>query len=104
MSSCSRKVVAGSTMSAIAAVRSEEHTSELQLQSNLVCRLLLGKKNASDAILPLHLHRHSFALTRMARKPTARILNGAVTLGGSLEAAVDSTAASPGPTLFLPHL
>src|SRR2546430_10309514 len=27
------------------AVRSEEHTSELQSQSNLVCRLLLEKKN-----------------------------------------------------------
>src|SRR5256886_6665917 len=29
------------------AMRSEEHTSELQSQSNLVCRLLLEKKNAS---------------------------------------------------------
>src|SRR2546430_12684900 len=28
--------------------RSEEHTSELQSQSNLVCRLLLEKKNASS--------------------------------------------------------
>src|SRR2546430_14424620 len=28
-----------------ACVRSEEHTSELQSQSNLVCRLLLEKKN-----------------------------------------------------------
>src|SRR2546427_5000223 len=28
--------------------RSEEHTSELQSQSNLVCRLLLEKKNSSD--------------------------------------------------------
>src|SRR2546430_12025367 len=28
--------------------RSEEHTSELQSQSNLVCRLLLGKKKESD--------------------------------------------------------
>src|SRR2546430_13704078 len=27
--------------------RSEEHTSELQSQSNLVCRLLLGKKKNS---------------------------------------------------------
>src|SRR2546430_10268337 len=27
--------------------RSEEHTSELQSQSNLVCRLLLEKKNSS---------------------------------------------------------
>src|SRR2546430_10080701 len=29
-------------------VRSEEHTSELQSQSNLVCRLLLEKKNRND--------------------------------------------------------
>src|SRR2546430_12940072 len=28
-------------------MRSEEHTSELQSQSNLVCRLLLEKKNIS---------------------------------------------------------
>src|SRR2546430_7702515 len=28
--------------------RSEEHTSELQSQSNLVCRLLLEKKNTSS--------------------------------------------------------
>src|SRR2546430_3262342 len=33
--------------------RSEEHTSELQSQSNLVCRLLLEKKTLnSPAILP----------------------------------------------------
>src|SRR5256886_1704754 len=32
--------------------RSEEHTSELQSQSNLVCRLLLEKKN--NLIIPLH--------------------------------------------------
>src|SRR5256886_12327765 len=28
--------------------RSEEHTSELQSQSNLVCRLLLEKKNSEE--------------------------------------------------------
>src|SRR5688572_30861062 len=33
------------TLGARAARRSEEHTSELQSQSNLVCRLLLEKKN-----------------------------------------------------------
>src|SRR5688572_31661255 len=33
---------------AIASVRSEEHTSELQSQSNLVCRLLLEKKNKKN--------------------------------------------------------
>src|SRR2546430_12690583 len=30
--------------------RSEEHTSELQSQSNLVCRLLPGKKNSTRAL------------------------------------------------------
>src|SRR2546430_9718633 len=30
---------------ALPSLRSEEHTSELQSQSNLVCRLLLEKKN-----------------------------------------------------------
>src|SRR2546430_11810723 len=35
--------------------RSEEHTSELQSQSNLVCRLLLEKKNTSlHPRLPFH--------------------------------------------------
>src|SRR5438270_9782391 len=32
--------------------RSEEHTSELQSQSNLVCRLLLEKKNTMTKLLP----------------------------------------------------
>src|SRR2546427_8441188 len=35
---------AGAYHSALRARRSEEHTSELQSQSNLVCRLLLEKK------------------------------------------------------------
>src|SRR2546430_6617472 len=42
--------------------RSEEHTSELQSQSNLVCRLLLEKKNETlpvlhDPITSVHRHR-----------------------------------------------
>src|SRR2546430_10673320 len=31
--------------------RSEEHTSELQSQSNLVCRLLLEKNNVAGAVV-----------------------------------------------------
>src|SRR2546430_6074578 len=41
----------------VGAGRSEEHTSELQSQSNLVCRLLLEKKKPQldDAVIaPLH--------------------------------------------------
>src|SRR2546427_2131379 len=34
------------------ALRSEEHTSELQSQSNLVCRLLLEKKKSAPASRP----------------------------------------------------
>src|SRR5256886_9730519 len=33
--------------------RSEEHTSELQSQSNLVCRLLLDKKKNLKTLLPM---------------------------------------------------
>src|SRR2546430_14996595 len=36
--------------------RSEEHTSELQSQSNLVCRLLLEKKKESRLYLRLNLY------------------------------------------------
>src|SRR2546430_5826809 len=39
-----------------APVRSEEHTSELQSQSNLVCRLLLEKKNTHKLETPLSNH------------------------------------------------
>src|SRR5438270_3518545 len=38
-------------ISTCTASRSEEHTSELQSQSNLVCRLLLEKKNQPRASL-----------------------------------------------------
>src|SRR2546430_3495563 len=40
--------------------RSEEHTSELQSQSNLVCRLLLEKKNkksSKEASAQRHIYR-----------------------------------------------
>src|SRR2546430_12642962 len=47
--------------------RSEEHTSELQSQSNLVCRLLLEKKkkktNSSHNYLRLHkCYRHTMPI------------------------------------------
>src|SRR2546430_5558419 len=60
------------------AARSEEHTSELQSQSNLVCRLLLEKKkkhtNHAELVRVVHLLpllliglRESIAATRAAR-------------------------------------
>src|SRR5688572_32730141 len=41
---------------AVGDLRSEEHTSELQSQSNLVCRLLLEKKNTADKTNQTLLH------------------------------------------------
>src|SRR2546427_4790930 len=40
-------------------IRSEEHTSELQSQSNLVCRLLLEKKKKTITIMTWILQPHS---------------------------------------------
>src|SRR2546430_7580829 len=43
-------------------LRSEEHTSELQSQSNLVCRLLLEKKKKTkSAKIYIHLHTQYLA-------------------------------------------
>src|SRR5688572_31420480 len=39
----------GQAVSVVRSLRSEEHTSELQSQSNLVCRLLLEKKNQKNS-------------------------------------------------------
>src|SRR5262249_57123159 len=40
---------ASSSATRVQNLRSEEHTSELQSLTNLVCRLLLEKKNAPDS-------------------------------------------------------
>src|SRR2546430_8708532 len=51
--------------------RSEEHTSELQSQSNLVCRLLLEKKKKSN-------HSHCFSnKTPQPFPSTTRLLHHA---------------------------
>src|SRR5438034_7190366 len=42
-------VFEGCVRDAMRPVRSEEHTSELQSHSDLVCRLLLEKKNTDDS-------------------------------------------------------
>src|SRR5688572_32763903 len=53
-------------------VRSEEHTSELQSQSNLVCRLLLEKKNKNHKTSPTYSTKLtcSYAQHMFARHPT----------------------------------
>jgi FtsP/CotA-like multicopper oxidase with cupredoxin domain len=60
-------------------------------------------RNASDDIHPLHLHRHSFELTRIGGKPMAGVIKDVVMLGGFQELAFDFVADNPGPTLFHCH-
>ena len=65
-------------------------------------RLLM--RNASDDIHPMHLHRHSFELTRVGGKATAGVIKDVAMLGGYQEMEVDFTADNPGRTLFHCHM
>jgi len=66
-------------------------------------RYRLKFRNASDDIHPLHLHRHSFELTRVGGKATAGVMKDVAMLGGFQELEFDFVADNPGPTLFHCH-
>ena len=66
-------------------------------------RYRLQFRNASDDIHPLHLHRHSFELTRIHGKPTSGVIKDVVMLGGYQECAFDFAADNPGDTLLHCH-
>jgi len=48
----------------------------------------------------MHLHRHSFELTRIAGKPTAGVIKDVAMIGAFQEMSVDFTADEPGLSLF----
>jgi FtsP/CotA-like multicopper oxidase with cupredoxin domain len=66
-------------------------------------RYRIRMRNASDDIHPIHLHRHSFELTKLAGKSTSGVMKDVVMVGGYQEVEVDFTAANPGLTLFHCH-
>jgi FtsP/CotA-like multicopper oxidase with cupredoxin domain len=66
-------------------------------------RYRIRMRNASDDIHPIHLHRHSFEITKLAGKTTAGVLKDVVMLGGYQEAEIDFVADNPGLTLFHCH-
>ncbi len=66
-------------------------------------RYRIHLQNASDDIHPVHLHRHSFELTKLAGKSTAGIFKDVVMLGGYQEVEIDFVADNPGLTLFHCH-
>src|SRR2546430_8302552 len=64
--------------------RSEEHTSELQSQSNLVCRLLLEKKKTtSDYVAALRASRGNLGDRHVNRALQASYLNGSQLAGAA---------------------
>ncbi|MGA2451580.1 MAG: multicopper oxidase domain-containing protein [Polyangiaceae bacterium] len=66
-------------------------------------RYRLKFRNASDDVHPLHLHRHSFELTRIGGKATSGVIKDVVMLGGFQELEFDFVADNPGLTLFHCH-
>lgn len=66
-------------------------------------RYRLKFRNASDDIHPLHLHRHSFELTRIGGRATAGVIKDVVMLGGFQETEFDFVADNPGLSLFHCH-
>jgi FtsP/CotA-like multicopper oxidase with cupredoxin domain len=66
-------------------------------------RYRLKFRNASDDMHPLHLHRHSFELTRISGKSTTGVIKDVVMLGGFQELELDFVADNPGLTLFHCH-
>jgi len=66
-------------------------------------RYRIRMSNASDDIHPIHLHRHSFELTKVAGKVTSGVMKDVVMLGGYQEAEIDFVADNPGLTLFHCH-
>jgi len=67
-------------------------------------RYRLHMRNASDDLHPMHLHRHSFEITRIGGKATSGIMKDVVMLGGFQEIEVDFTADNPGLSLFHCHM
>ena len=66
-------------------------------------RYRIRMRNGSDDIHPIHLHRHSFELTRIAGQPTSGVVKDVVMLGGYQETEIDFVANNPGLTLFHCH-
>jgi FtsP/CotA-like multicopper oxidase with cupredoxin domain len=67
-------------------------------------RYRLRMRNATDDVHPMHLHRHSFELTRIAGAPTAGVIKDVAMVGPFQEMEVDFTANQPGLSLFHCHM
>jgi FtsP/CotA-like multicopper oxidase with cupredoxin domain len=67
-------------------------------------RYRLRMRNGTDDVHPMHLHRHSFELTRIAGAQTAGVIKDVAMVGPFQEMEVDFTADQPGLSLFHCHM
>ncbi|HSZ64039.1 MAG TPA: multicopper oxidase domain-containing protein [Terriglobales bacterium] len=76
-------------------------TDAIHVRANTRYRLRFD--NQTDEAHPVHLHRHSFEVTRFAGKATAGVMKDVVVVPARKQVEVDFTADNPGPTLFHCH-
>jgi FtsP/CotA-like multicopper oxidase with cupredoxin domain len=76
-------------------------TDPIRVRANARYRLRFD--NQSNEAHPVHLHRHTFELTRFAGKATAGVRKDVVVVPAMKQVEVDFTADNPGPTLFHCH-
>jgi FtsP/CotA-like multicopper oxidase with cupredoxin domain len=81
--------------------KSYPHTDPLMVHAGKRYRMIF--RNESDDAHPVHLHRHSFELTKVYGKVTSGVLKDTVVVNANKTIEVDFTADNPGNTLFHCH-
>jgi FtsP/CotA-like multicopper oxidase with cupredoxin domain len=77
-------------------------TAPIQVRANGRYRLIFD--NQSDDMHPVHLHRHSFELVKVAGKATRGVMKDVVDVMARTQVEVDLVADNPGPSLFHCHM
>jgi FtsP/CotA-like multicopper oxidase with cupredoxin domain len=81
--------------------KSYPKTDPLRVRAN--GRYTLIFDNQSDEAHPVHLHRHTFEIAKIAGRPTSGVFKDVVVVGAMSRMEVNLDATNPGPTLFHCH-
>ncbi len=81
--------------------KSWPHTDPIRVKSGGRYRLVFD--NRSDEAHPVHLHRHTFEIAKIAGSPVSGVFKDVVVVGAKSQTEVLLIADNPGPTLFHCH-
>ena len=81
--------------------KSFPHTDPLLVRANRRYRLIFDNQSAEAH--PMHLHRHTFEITRLTGKPTSDVSKDTVVVPPWRQVEVDVLTSNPGPTLLHCH-